>query len=101
MQNCFWDVMIEVGFWTVLARKKLEEYKLTSSELPLFAKYKLAHMPDKMALLSIDAFSYELQSSAEKMGPIEIQVAGTFLNTNTVEEFKAVDLEAEEGKYLE
>jgi hypothetical protein len=50
--------MIEVGFWTVLAKKKLDLYKLTSDELPLYAKYKLAHMPDKMALLSIDAFSY-------------------------------------------
>jgi hypothetical protein len=58
MQTCFWDVMIEVGFWTVLAKKKLDEYKLTSNELPLYAKYKLAHMTDKMALLCIDSFSY-------------------------------------------
>jgi hypothetical protein len=50
--------MIEVGFWTVLAKKKLDEYKLTSNELPLYAKYKLAHMTDKMALLCIDSFSY-------------------------------------------
>lgn len=59
MQFCFWDLMIEVGYWTVLAKRKLDLYKLSSSELPLFAKYKLQHMADKMALLSIDAFSYE------------------------------------------
>jgi hypothetical protein len=31
------------------------------------------------------------------MGPIEIQIPGTFLNTNTIEEFKAVELDVEEG----
>lgn len=97
MDFCFWDVMIEVSFWTVLAKKKLEEYKLTSSELPLYAKYKLVNIPDKMASLRIDAFSYEAQSIEERMGPVETQIPGTFLNTNTIEEFKAVDLDAEEG----
>lgn len=81
-----------MGFWTVLAKKKLEEYKLTAKELPLYAKYKLGQRPDEMAILSISAFSYELQETTEKMGPVEIQLPGSFLNTNTIEEYKAIDL---------
>ena len=33
------------------------------------------------------------------MGPVEIKVEGKFLNTNTVEEFKAVDLDKEESRW--
>jgi hypothetical protein len=30
MKTTYWDVLIDVGFWTVLAKKKLDIYKLSS-----------------------------------------------------------------------
>ena len=51
--------MIDVGFWTSLAKRKLEEYKLTAEDRPLITRYKLSQMPDKMSILTVDAFSFE------------------------------------------
>jgi hypothetical protein len=31
------------------------------------------------------------------MGSIEIHIPGTFLNTNTIEEYKVIELDIEEG----
>lgn len=53
-----WSPMIDVGYWTILAKKKLEEYKLSIDERPVIARYKLEQMPNKMAILNIDAFSF-------------------------------------------
>jgi hypothetical protein len=57
-QFVFWNVMIDVGFWTLLAKKKLEIYKLEAVDRPLIAKFKLENSNNKLALLTIDAFSF-------------------------------------------
>lgn len=58
MHFTHWSVMIDIAFWTTLAKKKIEEFKLSSSQHTLVAKYRLTNKPDKMSILSIDAFSF-------------------------------------------
>jgi len=90
MNFTFWNVMIDIGFWSRLAKKKIEEYKLTASTQPLIAKFRLSKKPEKISILSIDAFSFE-EVNEDPSGPIEFKVHGHFFNTNTIEEFRAID----------
>lgn len=53
-----WSVMIDIGFWSKLAKKKIEEYQLVSSPQKLIAKFRLSNKPEKISILSIDAFSF-------------------------------------------
>jgi hypothetical protein len=53
-----WNVMIDIGFWSRLAKKKMEIYKLTSTPQNLIAKFRLSNKPEKFSILSIDAFSF-------------------------------------------
>ena len=58
MNFAFWNVMIDIGFWTRLAKNKIESYKLDDSDRPLFPKFRLTNRPEKISLLTIDAFSF-------------------------------------------
>ena len=90
MNFTFWNVMIDIGFWTRLTKNKIELYKLDDSDRPLIPKFRITNRPEKISILSIDAFSFDL-AQEDKSGPIEFKVQGTFGNTNTVEEFKVID----------
>lgn len=58
MNLTYWNAMIDIGFWTRLAKKKIEEYKLSSDPKPLTCKYRLSNKPEKISIISIDAFSF-------------------------------------------
>lgn len=79
----FWNVMIDIGFWTRLAKNKIEVYQLDDTPKPLIAKFRITNRPEKLSLLTIDAFSFAL-AEEDKSGPIEFKVEGRFCNTNTV-----------------
>lgn len=98
MQFTQWNVMIDIGFWTRLAKKKIEEYRLKASAQPLIAKYRLSNRPEKISILSVDAFSFE-EANEDQQGPVDFKVRGTFFNTNTIEEFKAIEPPAKESTY--
>jgi hypothetical protein len=51
---------------------------------PLIAKYRLSNKPEKISILSIDAFSFGDHQGEDKSGPVEHRIQGTFLNTNTI-----------------
>lgn len=53
-----WNTMIDIGFWSRLTKKKVEQYKLDSAPKKLIAKYRLSNKPEKLSILSIDAFSF-------------------------------------------
>lgn len=91
-----WSVMIDIGFWSKLAKKKIEEYQLASSPQQLIAKFRLSNKPEKISILSIDAFSFA-PSQEEKSGPVDHRVFGQFLNTNTIEEYLAINPELKES----
>lgn len=90
-----WSVMIDIGFWSKLAKKKIEEYQLTASPQPLIAKFRLSNKPEKISILSIDAFSFA--PSEDKSGPVDHRALGLFLNTNTIEEYQAIVPEDKES----
>jgi hypothetical protein len=69
MEFVTWNVMIDIGFWTRLSKKKIEEYKLDDSPKPLIAKYRLSNQPSKVSMLSIDAFSFGLVEE-DQSGPV-------------------------------
>ena len=56
------------------------------------AKYRLANKPEKLNILSIDAYSFGDTAEENKSGPVEYHINGTFINYNTVEEFDSVDI---------
>lgn len=96
MNFSFWNVMIDIGFWTRLAKNKVEVYQLDASEHPLVAKFRITNRPEKLSLLSVDAFSFDL-TEEDKSGPIDFKVQGTFCNKNTVEDFKEIDRATKES----
>lgn len=82
-----WNTMIDIGFWSRLTKKKIEEYKLDSGEKKMVAKYKLANMSEKLNILTIDAYSFGDTADGDRSGPVEYYIQGSFINFNTVEEF--------------
>ena len=70
-----WNDMIDIGFWSRLAKKKIEEYKLEAKPQPLVAKFRLSNRPEKISILSIDAFSFELKEE-DASGPVDYKVLG-------------------------
>lgn len=92
-----WNVMIDIGFWSRLAKKKIEEYQLKADPQPLVARFRLSNRPEKFSILSIDAFSFAL-GNEDQSGPVDFRVEGSFLNTNTIEEYTDFNAEGKEGK---
>lgn len=91
--------MIDIGFWTTLARKKLEEFKLDKTAKTVFARYKLNNFADKSGFshLFFDVYSFSCENSAKASfsGPVEVILAGNLLIFNTIEEFRMFDAETE------
>ena len=79
-----WNTMVDIGFWTRLTKKKIEEYKLDSSPKPLLAKYRLPNKSEKLNILTIDAYSFGDTTEGDRSGPIEYRIQGSFINFNTV-----------------
>lgn len=77
--------MVDIGFWSRLTKKKIEEYKLDASDKPLVAKFRLSNKPDKISILSVNAYSFGETLQEDKSGPIEYYLNGTFINFNTVQ----------------
>ncbi len=53
-----WKVMVDIGFWARLTKKKIEEYKLDSEPKLLQTKFRLSNKPDKISILSVNAYSF-------------------------------------------
>jgi hypothetical protein len=53
-----WKVMIDIGFWSRLTKKKIEEYKLDASPKSLQSKFRLTNKAEKISTLSINAYSF-------------------------------------------
>lgn len=45
MNFAFWNVMIDIGFWTRLAKNKIEVYQLDDKPQPLIAKFRISNRP--------------------------------------------------------
>jgi len=45
MNFAFWNVMIDIGFWTRLAKNKIEIYQLDDKPQPLIAKFRISNRP--------------------------------------------------------
>lgn len=45
MNYITWNVMVDIGFWSRLTKKKIEEYKLDATARPLTAKFRLSNKP--------------------------------------------------------
>lgn len=90
--------MIDIGFWTILARKKLEEYKLDTTPRPIFGKYKINNFKDKTpsSHLFFDVYSFSSESLEIKScsGPVEVMLPGHVIVLNTIEEFRLYDKDA-------
>ena len=71
MDNPFltWNVMIDIGFWSTLAKNKIETYKLTSHPQTLIAKFRLSNKIEKLSILSVDAFSFS-KAHQDTSGPV-------------------------------
>ena len=83
MHFVYWNVMIDIGFWTRLTKNKIEVYQLDDTPKLLVPKFRISNRPEKLSLLSIDAFSFGL-SEEDKSGPIDFKIEAQFCNTNTI-----------------
>lgn len=50
--------MADIGFWSTLAKKKLEEWKLNSDPKDIYVKYKNSNFSSKKAFLNLDVYSF-------------------------------------------
>lgn len=80
---------IDVVFWHLLAKKKLEELKLDDAPLPITGFYTVSSHPEVPARLQITADSLLQQQT--HYGGAQVQVKGLLKNFNTNEEFETFD----------
>lgn len=101
---CF-TPMLDIGFWTTLAKKKLDEYKLDTEPQPITAKYKINNYKDKGANsnLFFDVYSFidEKSLQIQASGPVEILLKGDLVILNTIEEFRCYNKEKALNKLIE
>jgi hypothetical protein len=45
MNFVLWNVMIDIGFWTRLAKNKIELYQLDDKPQTLIAKFRISNRP--------------------------------------------------------
>lgn len=83
--------MIDVGFWSTLSKKKLEEWKLDVTEKPVVGKYKINNAIDKKSYLNLDIYSFDVDDQDSTSGPVEVCIKSSIFNQNTIEEFKQMD----------
>jgi hypothetical protein len=75
---------INVSFWLELARKKLDEWKLSEVAVDILATYSPTGPISSEFYLDGNAFSKEISTSS-------VVVQGKLVNFNTIEAFKQVD----------
>ncbi|KAM3146735.1 hypothetical protein pb186bvf_001265 [Paramecium bursaria] len=88
MEFIHFSPQIDLGFWTTLAKKKIEEYKLDDAEHQLISKYKIngQKFKEKQSSLILDIYSFQEQQNQDS-GPLEISNTITFRNHNTIESY--------------
>ena len=80
---------VDVGFLTELAKKKLEEFKLSDAPVPIRGGFTGAARRDASSpfCVAADAFA----PPASSVPPSLCVAPGTLLNANTLEDFKEMD----------
>lgn len=79
----------EVSFWDELARRKLEQYKLSDEARTLVGSYAPSRSQHISSTLGVRAESHSAETSAIPSG--EWPAVGELFNTNTLEDFKKAD----------
>eukprot|EP00741_Cyanophora_paradoxa_P020900 tig00021318_g20176.t1 len=97
MQVAPWSSFVDVGFWSELAKRKLERYRLNDEARPLVATFgtgnagKGANAP-ALICLSAESLDTELDGKDAVRPPAyQFAAPGTLRNYNSHEEFKAAD----------
>ena len=85
---------IDPGLWHALAKRKLDSDKLGVSWTRLIGGYsssgrKSSQGSQQLPLLFLDAGSFDGTPLLPSVGGLQVQ--GSLLNTNTLEDFKALD----------
>lgn len=97
--------MIDIGFWTTLSKKKLDEFKLDVSPKPIFGKYKINNFKDKGSsshlFFDIYSFNTDIHKKQSLSGPVEINLIGDLIVLNTIEEFRIFPKEKTLEKLME
>lgn len=79
---------IDIGFWHILGRKKLEEFKLDNSSKPIRGYYTVSTHADISNRFYIVPDSLQ---DRDLSGNMKVQVEGSLVLCNTIEEFKNLD----------
>ncbi|KAK9240483.1 hypothetical protein V1525DRAFT_395108 [Lipomyces kononenkoae] len=94
---------VDPSFFSVLTAKKLNEYKLDSSEKPLIGVYSISvsTSASSSGIITLDGDAFD--EAASRISDADCIASGTLLNLNTIEEFKQFDksrLIHEQGKKI-
>ncbi|KRX07613.1 Molybdenum cofactor biosynthesis, MoeB [Pseudocohnilembus persalinus] len=92
MQFLNFTPLIHIGFWSLLGKKKIEEWKLDEQKQVVIAKYKNGNLKDKKSILVFDNYSFDLDQELNFTGPLEILQKCEILNFNTEQDFKNSDI---------
>lgn len=94
---------VGVDFWFKLAEKKIEEFKLSESPVPIFGQYNSSQFSTSQEtqasegvvqlpnLFQLSSTSLQPQNSEGQQSKINNFSPGTLYNTNTVESFASID----------
>ncbi|CAI2360708.1 unnamed protein product [Moneuplotes crassus] len=94
------DAQIDVSFWMKYNKLKLDKFKLSTDPVPIYGSYQLPMVQDLPRDLTIDEYSIEHKDKKTQGGLLESRFEGLLLNTNTIEEFKTLDINTKSKELL-
>ena len=95
------DIQIDVSFWMKYNSLKLDKFKLSMDPVDIFATYQLPISQSLCRSISVDEYSLLNIDKKSTGGLMETKINGCLLNTNTIEEFKAIDLDVKAEELLQ
>ncbi|CCI44181.1 unnamed protein product [Albugo candida] len=91
-----WSSVADPTFWHKLASLKVDQFQLNDEPQPITGFYGPGRSPNVPARIKVNAHSFSFDNEND-MERYHWKVAGTLYNSNTLEQFKALD----KGKLLE
>lgn len=87
-------LMVDLSFWLEFTKKKLDLWKLETPQVEIEATISLPTNPNLPSDLVLNAQSLSKQRRKVIGGLVASTVTGVLIHTNTIEEYRALDIEA-------
>lgn len=94
------DIQVDVSFWMKYNQLKLDKFKLSMDPVDIFGTYQLPMTQELNRNIVVDDYSLKGVDKKSTGGLLETKIHGVLLNTNTVEEYKLIDIDLKADSLL-